>query len=36
LGLVIFGVVVAIERLFVPAHIRKRYDDTGLKRIVQE
>ena len=32
LGLAVFGVVAGIERLLVPAHIRKRFDDTAVKR----
>jgi NitT/TauT family transport system permease protein len=32
LGVLIFGIVVAIERVFVPAHIRKRFDDTAIRR----
>ena len=31
LGLLIFGLVAAIERVFVPAHIRKRFDDTAIR-----
>jgi NitT/TauT family transport system permease protein len=33
LGLLIFGVIVAIERLIVPAHMLKRFDDTAAKQI---
>jgi len=32
LGLAVFGIVVAIERQLVPAHIRKRFDDAAAKQ----
>lgn len=34
LGLVIFGVVAAIERLLVPAHMLKRFDETSGRQAV--